>query len=117
MSSQMSAIDLLKLGDEGRTKPFLNQYWPFILGVSFGVGTGVVMNFGTRRPVMSGIQKHAIATAGWCAILQYFTKQRENYLAEKEAVHRHYIELHPEDFPVPERKKIGDIFEPWIPVR
>ncbi|CAK1549478.1 unnamed protein product [Leptosia nina] len=117
MSSQMSAIDLLKLGDEDRKKPFLNQYWSYIVGVAFGLGTGIYMNFGTRRPVMSGIQKHVIASAGWCAILSYVHKMRDDYLAEKDAVYRHYIELHPEDFPVPERKKIGDLFEPWVPVR
>lgn len=58
MSSQLSAIDLLKLGDEGRKKPLLNQYWSYILGVAFGLGTGIILNFGTRRPVMSGKQLH-----------------------------------------------------------
>ncbi|CAH4037855.1 NADH dehydrogenase [ubiquinone] 1 subunit C2 [Pieris brassicae] len=117
MSSQLSAIELLKLGDEGRKKPFLNQYWSYIMGVAFGLGTGVFMNFGTRRPVMSGIQKHVIATVGWCGLLTYVQKYRDDYLAEKDAVFRHYIELHSEDFPVPERKKIADILEPWVPIR
>ncbi|KAL0880827.1 hypothetical protein ABMA27_002012 [Loxostege sticticalis] len=117
MSSQMSAIDLLRLGDQGREKPFLNKFWPELLGVAFGIGTGVAINFGTRRPVFSGIQKHVVGVAGWVAALTFIQKKRDEYLAEKDAVLRHYIELHPEDFPVPERKKIGDILEPWIPIR
>ncbi|KAL4702272.1 hypothetical protein ACJJTC_018586 [Scirpophaga incertulas] len=117
MSSQLSAIELLKLGDEGRTPPFLNKYWPQILGTVFGIGTGVLVNFGTRRPLFSGIQKHVVGVAGWIGVLTFVQNKRNNYLAEKDAVLRHYIELHPEDFPEPERKKIADILEPWIPIR
>ncbi|KAI5631359.1 NADH-ubiquinone oxidoreductase subunit b14.5b (NDUFC2) domain-containing protein [Phthorimaea operculella] len=116
-SAHLSAKELLKLGDEDRVKPKLNQYWPHILGVAFGIGTGVMINFGTRRPVFSGIQKHIAATAGWTVALNYAQKKRDDYYAEKDAVFRHYIELHPEDFPEPERKKIGELFEPWIPIR
>ncbi|XP_026754877.1 NADH dehydrogenase [ubiquinone] 1 subunit C2 [Galleria mellonella] len=117
MSSQMSAIELLKLGNQGRTKPFLNEYWPQILGVAFGVGAATAINFGTRRPPFSGIQKHVLLAGGITALLTYVQKKRDEYFAEKDAVYRHYVELHPEDFPEPERKKIGDILEPWVPVR
>ena len=48
---------------------------------------------------------------------QWVEERRLNYLAERDAVLRHYIELHPEDFPVPERKKYADVIEPWIPIR
>lgn len=54
MSATWNAVELLNLGDEGRTKPYINQYWPQTLGVIFGIGTGVFINFGTRRPVFSG---------------------------------------------------------------
>ncbi|XP_045768962.1 NADH dehydrogenase [ubiquinone] 1 subunit C2 [Maniola jurtina] len=117
MSSNLSAIELLNMGDQGRKRPFLNEYWPYILGGFFGIGTGVMINFGTKRPLMSGIQKHILGVVGWTAVLTYVTNKRHEYLAEKDAVLRHYIELHPEDFPIPERKKIGDIFEPWVPIR
>ncbi|CAH2076160.1 unnamed protein product, partial [Iphiclides podalirius] len=117
MASSLSAYELLKLGDEDRKKPFLNIYWPYIVGVGFGICTGVCINFGTRRPLFSGIQKHIIGVATWCTILHYVQNRRDDYLAEKDAVYRHYVELHPEDFPTPERKKIGDLFEPWIPIR
>ncbi|XP_068632752.1 NADH dehydrogenase [ubiquinone] 1 subunit C2 [Battus philenor] len=117
MSSSLSAIDLLKLGDEDRQKPFLNTIWPYVVGVTVGVGTGMFINFGSRRPAFSGIHKHVIAAGGWCALLNFVQNKRNEYYAEKDAVYRHYVELHPDDFPTPERKKIADIFEPWVPIR
>ncbi|KOB74180.1 NADH dehydrogenase [ubiquinone] 1 subunit C2 [Operophtera brumata] len=117
MSSQLSAIELLKLGDAGRQKPWANYYWPQILGVTIGVCTGSFLNYQTRRPVFSGIQKHIIATIGFTLVLSYVQKKRDDYFAEKDAVYRHYVELHPEDFIEPARKKIGGIMEPWIPIR
>ncbi|KAI5635641.1 NADH-ubiquinone oxidoreductase subunit b14.5b (NDUFC2) domain-containing protein [Phthorimaea operculella] len=116
-AGHLSAKQLLELGDEDRRKPFLNQYWPEIMGVFFGIGSGCIMNWGTRRPVFSGIQKHVLLTALWVPFLQYAQNKRDAYYAERDAVFRHYIELHPEDFPEPKRKKIADIFEPWVPVR
>ncbi|XP_023936470.1 NADH dehydrogenase [ubiquinone] 1 subunit C2 [Bicyclus anynana] len=117
MASNLSAIELLKLGDQDRVKPVLNQYWPYILGGFFGIGTGICINFGTKRPLMSGIQKHIFGVVGWTAAITYVQNKRSEYLAEKDAVLRHYIELHPEDFTTPERKKIADILDPWVPVR
>lgn len=48
---------------------------------------------------------------------QFIEERRLNYLSERDAVLRNYIELHPEDFPVPERKKYAEVIEPWIPIR
>lgn len=101
MSSQLSAIELLKLGDEGREKPLLNKYWPEVVGSVLGVCTGIFLNFQTRRPVFSGIQKHILLVAGFVGGLTLIQNKRNEYLAEKDAVYRHYIELHPEDFPTP----------------
>lgn len=50
----MSAIELLKLGDQGRKKPFLNKYWPQIIGTTIGVSAAVFINYQTRRPPFSG---------------------------------------------------------------
>jgi hypothetical protein len=50
---------------------------------------------------LTGIQKHVVGVAGWVAILTYIQKKRNEYLEEKDAVLRHYIELHPEEFPIP----------------
>lgn len=64
-----------------------------------------------------GIQKHLIATSLGAIGGQFIEDRRLNYLAERDAVLRNYIELHPDDFPQPERKKYADVVEPWIPVR
>lgn len=117
MSSNLTALELLKLGDEGRIKPTLNRYWPQVVGITLGVGAAAFINYQTKRPPFSGIQKHAFGAISGSAILQFVQNKRDDYLAEKDAVLRHYIELHPEDFVEPERKKIGDILEPWIPIR
>ncbi|XP_072939050.1 NADH dehydrogenase [ubiquinone] 1 subunit C2 [Epargyreus clarus] len=117
MASHLPATELLKLGNEGRDIPFLNKYWPYILGVPFGICSGIMVNFGTRRPVFSGIQKHMLGVVVWTLALNYAQQKRDDYFAEKDAVYRHYIELHPEDFPTPERRKIADILEPWVPIR
>lgn len=52
------------------------------------------------------------------AVGGYFIEERRlKYLAERDAILKNYIELHLEDFPVPERKKYAELIEPWIPVR
>jgi hypothetical protein len=51
--------------------------------------------------VFTGIQKHALGgVTGWL-FGAYADNYRNQYLAERDAVLRHYVELHPEDFPVP----------------
>lgn len=48
-----------------------------------------------------GIQKHFLY-AGLAAIgAKYADNYRNEYYAERDAVYRHYISLHPEDFPMP----------------
>lgn len=54
MASNLSAIELLNMGNEGRITPVLNKYWSYILGGAFGIGAGVLLNFATKRPLMSG---------------------------------------------------------------
>ncbi|CAH0581172.1 unnamed protein product [Chrysodeixis includens] len=117
MSSHMTAVELLKLGDKGRKRPFLNKHWPNILGTVFGVCSGIFINFQTRRPVFSGIYQHAILAGGFVTALTLLNKKRDAYYAEKDAVYKHYIELHPEEFEEKEPKKIGDLLEPWVPIR
>lgn len=77
----------------------------------------------------------------------FVDRKRNEYLAKRDAVLRHYVELHPEDFPVTgelvdenynlmkehcrdaktlcifislgfsDRKKYGDVLEAWVPIR
>ncbi|XP_026465477.1 NADH dehydrogenase [ubiquinone] 1 subunit C2-like [Ctenocephalides felis] len=71
----------------------------------------------TKKPMMSGIQKHILLTASFGGFGYIADKYRNDYYAERDAMYRHYISLHPEDFPEPERKKYGDLFLPWTPIR
>lgn len=81
-----------------------------------------------------GVQFHVLATVVGAGIGQYLENYRNEYFAEREAVFRHYVQLHPEDFPpfskwffwwkyinncfiFVERVKYGDVLEPWIPIR
>lgn len=41
------------------------------------------------------------AVLGGAALGVFIDKKRNDYLAERDAVLRHYVELHPEDFPTP----------------
>lgn len=51
--------------------------------------------------MLTGIHKHVIGVIGWTSALTFVQKKRDAYLAEKDAVLRHYVELHKEDFPSP----------------
>lgn len=45
-----------------------------------------------------GIHQHVILAAGFVTALTLLNKKRDAYFAEKDAVYKHYIELHPEEF-------------------
>ncbi|EDV30611.1 uncharacterized protein Dana_GF20581 [Drosophila ananassae] len=116
----MSAVNdpLELLSNKGNRQPsFLGPIWnPFACGLA-GVGVALFVNWGFRRPVFSGVQKHIAFGAIGVAAGVYFDKKRDEYLAKRDAVLRHYIELHPDDFPVKDRKKYGEVLESWVPVR
>ncbi|CAG9809875.1 unnamed protein product [Chironomus riparius] len=110
------ALDLLNKDYEIQ-KPLSNDlYNPILLGVA-GFASIAFSNFIMRRPLMSGIQRHvAVGTAGvffGC----WVNKKRDEHYAERDAVLRHYVELHPEDFPDPDKKKFGEILMRWNPIR
>uniref|UniRef100_U5EFI4 NADH dehydrogenase [ubiquinone] 1 subunit C2 n=1 Tax=Corethrella appendiculata TaxID=1370023 RepID=U5EFI4_9DIPT len=114
MTQGPSALELLS----GYREPsFIYKHWAPVSCGLFGFLGVCFVNWGTRRPPFSGIQKHIIATL----VVGYTGKTvdgwRNEYLAERDAVLRHYVELHPEDFPAPIRKKWGEIFDDWAPIR
>ncbi|XP_031629408.1 NADH dehydrogenase [ubiquinone] 1 subunit C2 [Contarinia nasturtii] len=77
----------------------------------------VVKNWTYKRPLIAGAYLYPIyAAVGWSAG-QLWRNQREAYWADRDAMLRHYIQLHPDDFPPPERKKYGDILLEWTPIR
>ncbi|XP_058467604.1 NADH dehydrogenase [ubiquinone] 1 subunit C2 [Malaya genurostris] len=99
------------------SKSWLHDKWAPGVGGIFGFLGACYVNWGNSRPLLSGIQKHIIAAVSIGAIAVAVDKWRNDYFAEKDATLRHYIELHPEDFPIIERKKYADVFEYWQPIR
>ncbi|ALC38573.1 CG12400 [Drosophila busckii] len=106
------------LTNKGTREPtFLSPIWNPIAGTIAGIGAAIFLNWGLRKPVFSGIQKHiAFAGIGFGAGV-FIDQKRNEYLAKRDAVLRHYVELHPDDFPVKDRKKYGEVLESWVPVR
>ncbi|XP_055695783.1 NADH dehydrogenase [ubiquinone] 1 subunit C2 [Lutzomyia longipalpis] len=111
-----SPLDLLKY-DETRERPWLADKWGAILGGTMGFGFACWVNFLRQRPVLSGLQKHMAFPLIGATVCHFLDRYRDKYMAERDAVLRHYIELHPEDFPTPERKKWSEVIERWIPIR
>ncbi|KAL5279323.1 Ndufc2 family protein [Megaselia abdita] len=82
-----------------RIPSFLSdKYNPIGCGL-LGVGAAFFVNWAMRRPLVSGIQKHIILGAGGVALGSWLDSKREAHFAERDAVLRHYVQLHPEDFP------------------
>ncbi|XP_043190013.1 ethylene-responsive transcription factor ABI4-like isoform X2 [Amphibalanus amphitrite] len=98
-------------------RPLLARYLQPISWGGIGFASAFVFNLFARKPPLAGIQRHiALGGIGWVAGL-YINKWIESNSAERDAVLKHYIQLHPEDFPVPERKKYSEILQPWSPLR
>lgn len=49
----------------------------------------------------SGIYWYPIAALIGYGVTSYFQEKHYQFNSEKDAILRHYIELHPEDFPMP----------------
>ncbi|XP_050299449.1 NADH dehydrogenase [ubiquinone] 1 subunit C2 [Anthonomus grandis grandis] len=105
------------LSTPGIEPGLINKYYAPVVTATIFFGAVIIGNYASRRPVMSGIQKHILATAAGAAAGFYAEDYRSKKLADRDAVLRHYVELHPEDFPPYERKKYRDVFEKWIPIR
>ncbi|KAL1139650.1 hypothetical protein AAG570_006628 [Ranatra chinensis] len=91
----------LLLPDENAIPSVLSDKFVPIFASFLGFSSVVASRYMGRRPVFSGIQHHIIATLVGAVggKLVYDRYERSN--AEKDAIYRHYIELHPEDFPMP----------------
>ncbi|XP_055376047.1 NADH dehydrogenase [ubiquinone] 1 subunit C2 [Condylostylus longicornis] len=111
-----SPLELLENKND-RIPTFLNDKWNPMLGLAMGFGAACYMNFALRVPVFSGIQRHVSFALIGGLLGKYFDGKRNDYLAERDAVLRHYVQLHPEDFPTPERKKFADVLHQWAPIR
>ncbi|GFT27307.1 NADH dehydrogenase 1 subunit C2 [Nephila pilipes] len=82
----------------------------------FGGGGPAFQNYYYRRPVYAGIQRHIFGAVVGFAVGYYYEQYSQKKYARRDAVIKHYIELHPEDF-VEDRKKYKEIFDEWYPFR
>lgn len=53
----------------------------------------------TVRASVSGLPRYVFVTGAFAVAGKYLNDFRNQYLAERDAVFRHYVSLHPEDFP------------------
>ncbi|XP_075154071.1 NADH dehydrogenase (ubiquinone) B14.5 B subunit [Haematobia irritans] len=114
-----SVIDPLELltAKEDRKPTFLNTIYNPAACTLAGFGLACMLNWGFRKPILSGIQNHIGFSALGLFGGTYLDKKRNEELATRDAVLRHYVQLHPEDFPPVPRKKFADVLEQWVPIR
>ncbi|XP_035225814.1 NADH dehydrogenase [ubiquinone] 1 subunit C2-like [Stegodyphus dumicola] len=81
-----------------------------------GISLPIAQNYYIKRPFYTGIHRHiALGLIG--AVFGYYVDRfLDRKWMERDAVIRHYVELHPEDF-VQNKRKYKEIFDEWIPVR
>ncbi|GIY46492.1 NADH dehydrogenase 1 subunit C2 [Caerostris darwini] len=94
---------------------YSKYFFPIGLGLTAGLSPAV-SNYYLRRPLYAGIHRHLFGFIVGFVAGQYVEKYTQNRFAERDAVIKHYIELHPEDF-VENKRKYKEIFEEWYPVR
>ncbi|XP_067841940.1 NADH dehydrogenase [ubiquinone] 1 subunit C2 [Heptranchias perlo] len=91
-----------------------NSVW---LGV-IGWTTAVLQNGVNRRPVLkAGLHRQVLfLSVGW--FVGYYLTKLENYKTAKvDKDMMDYIQLHPDDFPVKEKKTYAKILEDFHPIR
>ncbi|XP_059488134.1 NADH dehydrogenase [ubiquinone] 1 subunit C2 [Neocloeon triangulifer] len=95
----------------------LYKTWGVVAGTVLGIASAVWMNWASYKPAYSGAPRSLLIIAAFGGAGKYLQDYRDRKLAERDAILRHYITLHPEDFELPPRVKYADVFQKWIPVR
>ncbi|CAB3362603.1 Hypothetical predicted protein [Cloeon dipterum] len=95
----------------------LYKNWGIISGSFVGSIGALWYNWANRRPTLSGLPRSLIIVASLAGAGRLLQDYRDKRLAQRDAVLRHYISLHPEDFELPPRVKYSEVFGSWIPVR
>merc|ERR1719309_1213869 len=91
-----------------QTTAWSNQ-WPRLMGVANVAGGFMAHNVFNKRPVFAGIHRIVIGgILGWWAFGKINDFSQRNS-AERDAILRHYVLLHPEDFPPPPRKTFAEV--------
>ena len=102
---------------DDRQPSWLNDKWNPMICTLMGTASSLYLNYGTRKPLMSGVQRHVAFGAIGLALGIYFENMLREHSAKRDAVLRHYVELHPDDFPAKPRTKYADVLEHWVPIR
>ncbi|RZF48249.1 hypothetical protein LSTR_LSTR006216 [Laodelphax striatellus] len=115
----MAAIDDPKtlLISDGSTISLLDKVTgPLSFGFIFGFGS-VCYDFFKNKPLSAGFLKHVAFIAGGAYAGQFLYERKQRYHMDRDAAYRHYIDLHPEDFPAAKRVLLKDMLKPWVPCR
>jgi len=108
------ALDILDDGEYERT-PLHGFFWYPALGLFTGAGGNLMTNWVYRRPAHTAIHLTIFGAAiGWLAGVAFRNRLERKNATDLAAI-KHYLMLHPEKFPEPEKKKFGDkeIFLEW----
>ncbi|KAJ1519606.1 hypothetical protein ONE63_004880 [Megalurothrips usitatus] len=105
--------------DEYREKTGLfGDYWmPAVASVA-GLAALLSWNSTSGKPLHTGLWRAGLIVPACAAAGLWIRDSKREKNRLKWAGYRHYIELHPEDFPpYPRRVKVGETLAPWIPRR
>lgn len=99
-------------------KPSLvDLYGAPFAGLTLGLGVQASWNFIRKRPMRSSIPLYLTWGLGTAAAFEGIHRAANIYFSRRDTMHKHYVLLHPEDFPPPPKVKIGELLEDWNPVR
>jgi NADH dehydrogenase (ubiquinone) 1 subunit C2 len=105
-------------GDNARkTTSALSHWWLPMAMPTLGVVASLYSNSANKIPYRAKMHKHIIFGVCGLALGLYTRKIKAEWLAEKDVLYYHYMTLHPEDFPPPEKIKFRDYLSTWTPVR
>jgi len=108
------AFDILDDGQYERT-PIIGQFWyPALAATLIGAGN-LVRNAAHRRPYHTAMHMTVFGAVGGWLLGVWFRNRLSQKNGTEIQVLKHYMMLHPEKFPEPEKKKFGDreVFLEW----
>jgi len=114
----LDPICYLFLGDpEKKTFSEFERLWmPVSCAIACSL-TSFMANRAVRIPYRAGLHKHILWALFGVGLGEGSWRLKQKMDAEKDLQYFHYMALHPEDFKAPERKKWGEVLQPWLPFR
>ncbi|XP_022196448.1 NADH dehydrogenase [ubiquinone] 1 subunit C2 [Nilaparvata lugens] len=105
------------LNSDGSTYSLFDKVMgPSILGFCTG-SLSVYYDYSKNKPIQAGALKHVALLVAGAYAGHLLAERRNAHNRDRDAAYRHYIELHPEDFPAPKRVLIKDMMKKWSPSR